>query len=480
LQTSLGPIAMRRRLSPASNIGLASPHWSNAGRTLVLLCADLLAFAVASLLVLCLQAEVPSLAAGLGAGGGRVFPSDTAISCGCIMIYLATRGRYTSRIPFWTDMHSLASATFFAAGAGIALAALTGDLERRLTTIVVILLATVLAVIFNRLAKVVLSSVGTWPLPAVIIGDAARGEHVLSTLLADKSLGYQVVARVDPSALTPAAGFLNLSHLLIRHHAKCLLIAAEDTRDQRTLVEAALRERVPFATIVQPGFCCQVTRLLGQDAMLLSHASGLSQPLARLLKVTFDIVAAAAVLLLAVPVLAVIALFVRSDGGPVLFAHRRLGLDGRHFNCLKFRTMATNAEQVLEQVLAADPERAAEWRATQKLRDDPRITWIGQFLRSTSLDELPQLLNVLRLEMSLVGPRPIVDNEVTFYGDDFAHYCAIRPGITGLWQVSGRSDTSYVRRVQLDVWYVNNWTIWCDIAVLLKTIPAVIRRRGAR
>src|SRR6202012_5719788 len=135
---------------------------------------------------------------------------------------------------------------------------------------------------------------------------------------------------------------------------------------------------------------------------------------------------------------------------PVLFAHRRLGLDGRHFNCLKFRTMATNAEQVLEQVLAADPERAAEWRATQKLRNDPRITWIGRLLRSTSLDELPQLLNVLRLEMSLVGPRPIVRSEVPRYAADITYYYETRPGLTGLWQVSGRSDTSYERRVQLD------------------------------
>ena len=157
-----------------------------------------------------------------------------------------------------------------------------------------------------------------------------------------------------------------------------------------------------------------------------------------------------------------------------------MGAGGRPFYCLKFRTMVVDADRVLDEALARDPALAAEWAASRKLVDDPRVTRIGRFLRKTSLDELPQLINVLRLEMSLVGPRPIVESEVPLYGEAIAQYHATRPGITGLWQVSGRSNTSYARRVQLDVWYVNNWTVWNDIAVLLKTIPAVLGRRGAR
>jgi undecaprenyl-phosphate galactose phosphotransferase len=133
----------------------------------------------------------------------------------------------------------------------------------------------------------------------------------------------------------------------------------------------------------------------------------------------------------------------------------------------------------LRRLLETDRQAAAEWMATQKLRNDPRITWIGRLLRSTSLDELPQLLNVLRLEMSLVGPRPIVRSEVPRYAADITYYYETRPGLTGLWQVSGRSDTSYERRVQLDTWYVKNWTIWHDLAILAKTLPAVLKRRGA-
>jgi undecaprenyl-phosphate galactose phosphotransferase len=130
-------------------------------------------------------------------------------------------------------------------------------------------------------------------------------------------------------------------------------------------------------------------------------------------------------------------------------------------------------------VLDSDPRAAAAWAADQKLPNDPRITKIGRFLRRSSLDELPQLFNVLRGEMSLVGPRPIVAAEVARYESDIEYYYEAKPGITGLWQVSGRNDTGYARRVKLDVWYVRNWTLWHDIAILLKTIPAVFLRRGA-
>jgi lipopolysaccharide/colanic/teichoic acid biosynthesis glycosyltransferase len=141
--------------------------------------------------------------------------------------------------------------------------------------------------------------------------------------------------------------------------------------------------------------------------------------------------------------------------------------------------MVVDSERVFQDILARDAALAAEWSETRKLAEDPRVTRVGRFLRRTSLDELPQLINVLCLEMSLVGPRPIVESEVPLYGEHIAHYYATRPGITGLWQVSGRSNTSYARRVQLDVWYVNNWSVWNDVAVLLKTIPAVLGRRGA-
>jgi Undecaprenyl-phosphate galactose phosphotransferase WbaP len=213
--------------------------------------------------------------------------------------------------------------------------------------------------------------------------------------------------------------------------------------------------------------------------VMLSVRDGMSRHVSQILKSIIDITAAAMLLVLSSPVFLLVALMNLGSGGPIFFAHRRIGIGGKPFYCLKFRTMVINGDQLLKDALESDPALAAEWHATQKLKNDPRVTRIGKFLRKTSLDELPQLINVLLRQMSLVGPRPIVESEVRFYGDDIAHYYATRPGVTGLWQVSGRSNTSYTRRVQLDVWYVNNWTVWLDIAVLLKTFPAVLARTGA-
>ena len=213
---------------------------------------------------------------------------------------------------------------------------------------------------------------------------------------------------------------------------------------------------------------------------MMSFCSRLDNPLHRAGKVALDLFVASLVLLAILPVLVVVYALVRLDGGPAIFGHMRIGRDGRPFRCLKFRTMAVNADSILAELLARDPQAAAEWEATRKLTSDPRITPIGRILRKTSLDELPQILNVLRLEMSLVGPRPIVGAEEVHYGKDMAYYTATRPGITGLWQVSGRSDTSYTRRVQLDNWYVRNWSLWRDVVILVKTIPAVLAQKGAR
>lgn len=170
---------------------------------------------------------------------------------------------------------------------------------------------------------------------------------------------------------------------------------------------------------------------------------------------------------------------VKKDHGPAIYGHERIGNGGRPFKCLKFRSMVVNSKEVLEQLLNTDPAARKEWDATFKLKDDPRITDIGKFLRKTSLDELPQLFNVLKGEMSLVGPRPIITAELERYSDEVDYYLLSKPGMTGLWQVSGRSDVDYETRVYLDAWYVKNWSMWNDIAILFKTISVVLRKDGA-
>lgn len=196
-------------------------------------------------------------------------------------------------------------------------------------------------------------------------------------------------------------------------------------------------------------------------------------------KRVFDIAAALSLLLVLLPLLAVLALLVKHDGGPCMFGHTRVGMHGRTFRCLKFRSMICNADSVLKHLLASDPAARAEWEKDQKLRNDVRVTRFGRFMRRTSLDELPQLWNVLRGDMSLVGPRPVVEKELRRYGDAAVYYLRVLPGITGLWQVSGRNETDYDQRVSLDISYVKNWSFAGDLRILFRTFGVVFGGRGA-
>jgi len=193
-----------------------------------------------------------------------------------------------------------------------------------------------------------------------------------------------------------------------------------------------------------------------------------------------DIAGALLALILAFPVMVCVALAVKlTSPGPVLFAHRRVGRHGRRFACLKFRTMAVDADAQLKALLDSDPVARAEWQTNQKLQRDPRVTSIGRFLRRTSLDELPQLFTVLWGDMSLVGPRPIVEAEIPRYGRHYAMYCRVRPGVTGLWQVQRDADTSYRRRVAFDVAFSRGRSLRLYLLILARTVPAVLSGRGA-
>lgn len=179
------------------------------------------------------------------------------------------------------------------------------------------------------------------------------------------------------------------------------------------------------------------------------------------------------------PLVLVLAIAIRLDSkGPVFYAQKRIGRGGREIKVHKFRTMVENADEILAEYLK-DPELAAEWDRDHKLKNDPRITRVGHFLRRTSLDELPQLYDVIRGTMSLVGPRPIVEDERQKYGSVFNDYIRVRPGITGMWQISGRNDTSYTKRVEYDFFYVSNWSVWLDIWILMRTVPVVLFGKGA-
>lgn len=191
-----------------------------------------------------------------------------------------------------------------------------------------------------------------------------------------------------------------------------------------------------------------------------------------------DIVLAIALLPLLAPIIFVLWALVRQDGAPGFFGHVRVGQGGKLFSCYKIRSMVPNAEAKLDAYLAANPQAAAEWEATQKLADDPRITKIGHFLRKTSLDELPQILNVLKGEMSFVGPRPVTQPELAKYGAYQQTYLALKPGITGLWQVEGRQDGNYLERVKMDRRYANSVSIWRDLVLIARTAQVLARPTG--
>lgn len=197
------------------------------------------------------------------------------------------------------------------------------------------------------------------------------------------------------------------------------------------------------------------------------------------LRLWADRLLALVLLICAGPLLLLIAWLIRRDGGPATFSHFRVGCGGRVFACIKFRTMRPDAEQLLQELLQRNPALREQWQRDHKLADDPRVTRLGRWLRRSSLDELPQLLNVLRGEMALVGPRPITLDELRRYGRARWHYLSVLPGMTGLWQVSGRNGTGYERRIDLDELYIQNRSVWLDLKILAKTVVVVITGAGA-
>ena len=215
--------------------------------------------------------------------------------------------------------------------------------------------------------------------------------------------------------------------------------------------------------------------LVGTNTKRTYGVADFSEPIGTAAKRFVDVVLAISAIVLLAPLLIIcfVATVITSPG-PALFRHKRVGFNGRQFNCLKFRTMVTDAPERLERVLKSDPLAASEWAANRKLKNDPRVTPIGAILRKSSLDELPQLFNVLKGEMSIVGPRPVTDEELQRYTSSMGAYLACRPGITGLWQVSGRSSTTYDKRVACDAFYARNWSMALDAKIVIVTIPSLL------
>lgn len=403
---------------------------------------------------------------------------------------------YTRRALFWDEARRVMYACTLATVVAIGLSFVSHP-ESSVSRLVIagLWLATIGTVPLVRFrAKRFLSRAGLWDKRVLILGAGETGRDVVAGIRANPDLGYLPVAYVDDHAAKigtvvdglPVHGPLGVVPDLIRDlEVKDVVVAMPSLPRQQLLhLVASCEGRVQSIRLVPDLFGLASVGVEAEDlnGILLLHMRwNLHKPWNLAIKRSFDLVTSLALGIALAPVLLVVAIAIRLDSpGPVLFRQERMGRGRALFTCFKFRTMYVDGDERLQRHLAAQSSRLAEWEHYRKLKSaDPRVTRVGRTLRRWSLDELPQLLNVLRHEMSLVGPRPYMAAEAERMGDFAETVLKAPPGITGLWQVSGRNELTFNQRLRLDEYYVRNWSLWTDVVVLLKTMTAVLGQRGA-
>jgi Undecaprenyl-phosphate galactose phosphotransferase WbaP len=358
--------------------------------------------------------------------------------------------------------------------------------------IVSFLFSTVILLAMRNITHRLLHKTRLGGIPAVVYGSGSTGRLVIDCLLGSIRTGYIPVLILDdkPGGIEEYRGIPVIHDTgagpeIVRRYGIKMAIVAMPRMDSPALKHLLNSSVSAFRYNVLIPHFFSVTNIWmsvrdfdGVLGFVTSHKLKMFWNLGIKRFMDIAIVGAGGIILL--PLFLCIALVIKlSSPGPVLYGHRRLGKDGSYFTAYKFRSMVTDSAERLEKLLESDPAIKREWESNHKLRNDPRVTKIGTLLRRTSFDEFPQLINILKGEMSLVGPRPIVDAEIAKYGEDFSRIFSALPGLTGLWQVSGRSDTDYNDRVFYDTYYLQSWSVWLDLWVLLKTIGVVIKGKGA-
>lgn len=415
------------------------------------------------------------------------------------ILVMAYKGFYRRRFPYWHEVRIMINIITVTFSGIILFLFLTKSAQAIPRTILVLtyLYSLFLLPITRYFVKSKITSLGLWLKPVLILGAGKTAELVIQGFRREKTMGYDPIGMLEDNPvkrgiasknrIIPILGrFSDIEEVMKRSGVKDIIVAVPGMKNGK-LVELTNKLQHLSANILLvpdlfgiPLAGVKIDFLFDEKVLLMSMPNNLASRWNMFLKRMFDLVLGSIILILISPIMLLIIIAIRLDSkGPALFSHTRLGKDGKCFKCLKFRTMVTNAQEVLENLLKNDPEIRKEWEKDFKLKKDPRITRIGKILRKTSLDELPQLLNVIKGEMSLVGPRPIITEEIEKYGYYYEVFKRVSPGITGLWQVSGRNDVDYEDRVQLDVWYIHNWSIWMDIMVLIRTIGVVLARNGA-
>ena len=354
------------------------------------------------------------------------------------------------------------------------------------------IMTAVLAQSVRNWARRALFNLHVGQIPVLLAGAGDVGRRVAEILKTDAYTGFQVVgyfngvqeacADLDVAGIPCLGSLKDIVPEATRRDVK-ILLACQDER----LFRCQMKEFSAWFTYIEFLPTANAFPVFGSRAVTFDGLGGLEmvnqarKRVLRFQKWALDRILALVAFVFAIPFFVVIPLLIKlTSRGPVFYRQERLGRGGKPFRVWKFRSMYADADERLQRLIAENPAMADEWANHFKLSDDPRVTPFGRFLRRTSLDELPQLFNVLCGEMALIGPRPIVEGEVEYYGTSYETFSSVRPGITGLWQVSGRSDTDYDRRVALDTYYVLNWSPWLDIWILLRTVLAVLLMRGAR
>lgn len=374
-------------------------------------------------------------------------------------------GIYTKRYDFWHESRQIIHALFFSFLLIVLLLSFSKSFQEhsRLILVLEFLYMMLMVPMVKNILKKKLFKIGLWRKEAKIYGNDIR---LKKEIFQNPYLGY-----CNANSKNAQTVFID-SHSMNQEELEKVI--ARQILTKREVIFIPLINEYNFTQ-------SKIYELSNARINLITFQNNLKSQFRLMVQSLSNYIFALLMLPLLLPLIGVLAILIKKESsGPVFFAHNRIGRKGKVIPTLKFRSMYSDAKERLEKILAEDENAKKEWESSFKLKNDPRITKIGRFLRKTSLDELPQIFNVLKGEMNFVGPRPVVQEELDlYYKEDAEYYLTVKPGITGLWQVSGRSDTDYNFRVSIDKWYVRNWSLWLDVVILLKTIKVVLFREGA-
>src|SRR3954468_14871937 len=476
----------------------SGPYWARLSILLGLMTADLVCFAVADQLLHAF-AQPPAIALFRNQALGR---PNTLMDLVMIIaiIFVGARylvGDYSRRQLFWDGARATSKALLVS---GVAYTAAVWLLAPQGAVASALVWSAMLFAVptARQGMRLVLGKMGIWHLPTAIIGTSPMAQEVVPVLGTQLALGLKVRWVVPETPETHVSdAFSGLMPLIVPQDQLAPALVAAGCRqvilvpDDRTnanpndLIDQLVGADIAVAIVPSlrrlPLYGLSTNYFFGKDLLLLQVRNNLARLPQRIFKRSLDIIGALILTVVLAPVFAVFAFLIwKEDRGPIFFRQNRVGRSGRDFQCWKFRTMVVDAEDQMARWETENPVLLAHYTESNfKLKADPRVTRVGAWMRRRSLDELPQLINVLAGEMSLVGPRPLLARELPHYGAVMPLYERVRPGLTGLWQISGRSHTTFAQRVSYDEWYIKNWTVWYDLVIMLQTFWVLLRGEGA-